>query len=98
MRAAATVIGPVGLALTISTCTRSGASAEPAPYSLPAATTSASASPNQVGASHRLRNPGGAVSARSIPGSAAAASARSAAISSGARFCAPASRSATLVA
>ena len=90
--------GPVGLALTISTWTRSGVSAEPAPYSLPAVTISPSASPNQDGESQRLRNPGGAVSARSTPGSAATASARSAAISSGGRFCAPASRSATLVA
>ncbi len=57
-RAAATVIGPVGFAETISTWTRSRTAAEPAPYASPASTISASASRNQSAERNRLTKPG----------------------------------------
>ena len=92
------MIGPVGFAETISTCTRSFASAEPPPYSMPAASISASASRYQSRASQRLTKPGPAISARSTCGSAAACSTSSSAIARGACRRVPASCIATFVA
>ena len=59
------MIGPVGLALTNSTFTRSGVSASPAPKRSPAASSSASASRYQASVMNRLRKPGPATSTRS---------------------------------
>jgi hypothetical protein len=92
------VIGPVGLAETISIWMCSFVAAEPAPYSAPAASISVSASRYQAGASQRLTKPGPAISARSTCGKEPACSTSCSAIARGACLRAPASRIATLVA
>ena len=97
-RAEATVIGPVGLAETISTWIVCGCSAEPPPYACPAARISPSASPNQAGVSQRLTKPGPATSVRSTSSSPAAAAASSSPSSRGERRWTGASCIATLVA
>ena len=92
------MIGPVGFAETISTCTFSGRSAEPPPNAAPASSISASASPNQSAASQKLTKPGPATSARSISSRPSAAAASSSPSSRGERLRTGASCIATLVA
>ena len=89
-RAAETTIGPVGLAETISTWTRSRRSAEPAPKPEPASRISAERLSEPARQQERLRKPGPATSARSTTGRAAPRRrapprARAAACASGAR-------------